>query len=295
MSSLTIGQHAISGLASSASAKTSCTVYALYNGDRLTILAKQVLCLTEKSVVLDCYQVPDIIFCFSFLVLSWRLCFEAGAGIEGLESLNAGLSCFEILNCLQWKVQREDLAFMCMMFWAIWLNRNALIHKQKVRQSREILDWVVSYLGDFQNTQSSLKCLPKDVQGSRAAVWLPPPVGSFSDKFQCSSSKGWPGLYWNWCSYLGFHGEGVGDYFEICEGIFFSAEIGVLSAVREGLIQEKLHGFSNCWVEMDAANVAAAIKDLRLCAMRSRFLNVKLFPDQGIPWRHNLASRAISS
>ncbi|KAK3199145.1 hypothetical protein Dsin_022560 [Dipteronia sinensis] len=138
-----------------------------------------------------------------------------------------GDSCFEILNCLLRKVQREDHAFMCMMLLDIWLNRNPLIHKQKVRQSGEILDWVVSYLEEFQNTQSSLKCLPKDVQGSRAAVWLPPPVGSFSDKFRCSS-KGWPGLYWNWCSYLGFHGEGVGDYFKIGEGIFFCRNRGVV-------------------------------------------------------------------
>ncbi|TXG67094.1 hypothetical protein EZV62_008369 [Acer yangbiense] len=113
-----------------------------------------------------------------------RIFYESNSPLLSLFSHHfRGLSCFEILNCLLWKVQREDLAFVCMMLWAIWLNRNALIHKQKVRHSGEILDWVVSYLEDFQNTQSSLKCLPKDIQGSRAAVWLPPPVGSFSDKF----------------------------------------------------------------------------------------------------------------
>ncbi|KAK2639160.1 hypothetical protein Ddye_026955 [Dipteronia dyeriana] len=108
---------------------------------------------------------------------------------------------------------------MCIMLWDIWLNRNALIHWQKVREQGDSgLGGQLS--GGISEYSELSQMSPKDVQGSQAAVWLHLSVGGFSDKFRCSS-KGWPGIYWNWCSNLGFHGEGVGDYFEIGEGIFF--------------------------------------------------------------------------
>ncbi|KAK3182748.1 hypothetical protein Dsin_030034 [Dipteronia sinensis] len=90
---------------------------------------------------------------------------------------------------------------------------------------------------------------------------------------------------------------------------FFSAETGEFLALRDGLLLAKQHGLNVCWVEVDAANVAAAVNDRNpsfdvagfviddvkaLCA-EVQVYKCQAIPRSGNTLAHNLASAAISS
>ncbi|TXG47531.1 hypothetical protein EZV62_026825 [Acer yangbiense] len=81
-----------------------------------------------------------------------------------------------------------------------------------------------------------------------------------------------------------------------------------LLALREGFLLAKQHGFKDCWTEVDAVNVVAAVNDCKpangvagfVTDVKASFVEVQVFkcqftPRNGNSLAHNPASVAISS
>ncbi|KAK3221039.1 hypothetical protein Dsin_015009 [Dipteronia sinensis] len=58
-----------------------------------------------------------------------------------------GISCCDVLQRLFNRGWKNDLAFVCMVMWGIWYNRNCRVHGKKVRTEYRFIRLGVGYVG----------------------------------------------------------------------------------------------------------------------------------------------------
>ncbi|KAK3206598.1 hypothetical protein Dsin_020644 [Dipteronia sinensis] len=194
-----------------------------------------------------------------------------------------------------------------MVMWGIWYNRNCRVHDKKVRQNTDLLDWVLAILEEFQTTHQKLKGGSFGKKVDSQECWSPPPHGSVKLNTDVSVRQG--------LDFIGLRAiiRNVDEKVMVASSKpfrgSFLVETGEFLALRDGLLLAKQHGLKGCWVEVDAANVAATVNDhspsfsvagfviddvKALCA-EVQVYKCQAIPRSGNTLAHNLAPATISS
>ncbi|KAK3198777.1 hypothetical protein Dsin_022192 [Dipteronia sinensis] len=161
-----------------------------------------------------------------------------------------------VLRGLFYVVKRDELALICVIFWSLWWNRNCDFHNIKKRDASELLLWVVDFLAEFQHTQQVL--IPPIISSAtlHLSVWSPPP-GKLKLNSYVAVRKG--------SQMIGLGAAIRKDNGLIVAAISkpmrgsFSAELGELLALREGLCSAKRLNLAVLVSEVDATNVVSAV------------------------------------
>ncbi|KAL5764109.1 hypothetical protein ACOSP7_016457 [Xanthoceras sorbifolium] len=193
-----------------------------------------------------------------------------------------------------------------MILWGVWSERNVVSHSKAPRLSVYLVSLSLSLLAEFQGTQKVFGSPPQPPKQLCSDPWLPPLAGSLKLNSDAAVK-------------LGSSVMGAGAVVHDGQGKivvasakpllgFFSAELGELLALREGLLLAKELNLVIEWVELDAVNVVARVFSSFPCSFVDPIIkDVKaLFRDVGVSnchsiprsrngMAHSLASLAFSS
>ncbi|KAK3183029.1 hypothetical protein Dsin_030315 [Dipteronia sinensis] len=217
-----------------------------------------------------------------------------------------GLYCDELLRWLLSKVKMEDLEVFCIVIWAIWRERNCFIHQKKSRAAGETLDWVENFLLEFQNTKRVFKAKKGRNCSMSQLAWCPPPRGSLKLNTD-AAVKHHSNFIGVGATIRDGDGKVIAALSKPISGIF-TAEMGELLAVREGLLLVKFLKLSIQWVEVDASNVdfvvnstdflggfaGCVIEDIKALSKDVGVLKCQAIPRSGNGVAHTLTALAFS-
>ncbi|KAL5759510.1 hypothetical protein ACOSQ2_018348 [Xanthoceras sorbifolium] len=227
----------------------------------------------------------------------WHFC-----GLYDLLIQFKGLEVLDILGGASGLINREQLAWVCVLMWCVWWNRNLAVHGGFVRDAVALSGWAADFFKEFQH---SLVCL----SSSPPPPPPPPPFPFGSLKLNSDVAvRVDSGLVGVGAVIRGVSGDIVAAVSKKFPG-FFSAEVGELIALREGLLLVKSLGLKICVAEVDASNVASMVNEAGSSLGDASFIveEIKVLcsevgdcrclsiPRSGNRLAHVLASSAFSS
>ncbi|KAH7575832.1 hypothetical protein JRO89_XS02G0228900 [Xanthoceras sorbifolium] len=191
-----------------------------------------------------------------------------------------GLEVLDILGGVSGLINREQLAWVCVLMWCVWWNRNLAVHGGFVRDVVALSGWAADFFKEFQHSQLNSDVA---VRVDSGLVGVGAVIRGVSGDIVAAVSKKFPG--------------------------FFSAEVGELIALREGLLLVKSLGLKICVAEVDASNVASMVNEAGSSLGDASFIveEIKVLcsevgdcrclsvPRSGNRLAHVLASSAFSS
>ncbi|KAL5733971.1 hypothetical protein ACOSP7_031832 [Xanthoceras sorbifolium] len=147
------------------------------------------------------------------------------------------ISCFELILWVFVRAKRKKFEEFCLILWGIWFERNAVIHSKNPRLNTDLVSWSLSLLSEFQGTQKVFCSPPQPPRQLCSDLWLPPPTGSLKLNTDAAIKLG-SSVLGSGAVVLDGHGKIVAALAKPLLG-FFSAEMGALLALREGLLLAK--------------------------------------------------------
>ncbi|KAL5756816.1 hypothetical protein ACOSQ2_021562 [Xanthoceras sorbifolium] len=134
-------------------------------------------------------------------------------------------------------------------FGVLKLRKNSFIHLSKPRDPADLLEWSASFL-----VPGCVSLVP-----ASSSSWIPPPPGFLKLNSDVAVNLGFPfaGIGCTIKDNLGFVVAASSKPFE---GLF-SAEVGELLALREGLLLAAGLNLKIEFVEVDAVNVVSGVSD----------------------------------
>ncbi|KAK2650302.1 hypothetical protein Ddye_017791 [Dipteronia dyeriana] len=193
-------------------------------------------------------------------------------------------------------------ALLAKQAWRLVKSKNSLF-----RPNKDLVDWVIGFLGEFQRSQ--IACNGDKQRTKKVALesWKPPPAGMVKLNTDASVKEG-HNLIGLGMVLRDNRGRVLVAASKTVQGNF-SAEIGEILALREGLGLAKQHGLFRCWVELDVANVVAAINDPKSTGSLAGFIlddvkapceevqvsKCQAISRSGNTLAHNLTSVAVST
>ena len=150
----------------------------------------------------------------------------------------------------------HDLELFLTVAWAIWFNRNRVIHNDMCSSPSQVWQMEKNLIEDFNDAASSKLCSPKP---SHLHSWSPPPPGVFKINVDGSSSdleeSSSIGVIIRDCK-----GHTVAAYCKPLQS-HFSAELVEVFAVEQGIFLARELQLSRVMLESDALSVINAIND----------------------------------
>ncbi|KAK0604832.1 hypothetical protein LWI29_019932 [Acer saccharum] len=172
------------------------------------------------------------------------------------------------------RLGKEEFCYVCMLCWSIWNARNFALQSGQSRSVEGTINAAGDLLSEFQHTCQALSISPKPlVAASRS--WCAPPPGSLKLNSDTAVKNG-----------KGFIGVGAvirDNSGKVVAAISkpvcgnFSAELGELIALQEGLLLAKRLSLSIGSVEVDAVNVAAMVNSGKTNLGDARFLRDPIY------------------
>ncbi|KAK1554535.1 hypothetical protein Q3G72_013669 [Acer saccharum] len=208
------------------------------------------------------------------------------------------------LDLIKWlldNVKKDDMEAWCMVLWSSWLNRNNFIHNNKVRAPDELLNWVFSFLKEFQSSRAISALVASSHYVIDSSCWSPPSLGSLKLNTDVAMKA--------YFSHIGIGAVIRNDKREVVPTLSkpmdgsLSAELGEYMALREGLLIAKILGFSVGWVE-DAVNVVYEVNSNRFLSsiagpvisdIKALFRDVGVINSQAIPRNRNVVAHTLAS
>ncbi|KAK3226642.1 hypothetical protein Dsin_006504 [Dipteronia sinensis] len=212
---------------------------------------------------------------------------------------------YHSLDLIRWlldNVKKDDIEAWCMVLWSSWLNRNNFIHNNKVIAPDELLNWVFSFLKEFQNSRIISTYVVSSCYVIYSSSWSPPPLGSLKLNIDVAMKANFSHIR------IGEvirndKGEVVSALSKHLDGSF-SADLREYLALREGLLLAKRPGFSVRLVEADAVNVVSVVNSNRFLSsivgpvisdVKALFRDVGVINSQAIPRNRNVVAHTLAS
>ncbi|KAL5787295.1 hypothetical protein ACOSP7_004244 [Xanthoceras sorbifolium] len=124
-----------------------------------------------------------------------------------------------------------------MILWGVWSERNAVTHSKNLRLNTDLVSWSLSLLAKFQGTQKVFGSLPQPPRKPCSDSWVPPPTGSLKVNSDVAVKPG-SSVMGSGAVVRDGKGKIVVESAKPLLG-FFSAELGELLALQEGLLLAK--------------------------------------------------------
>ncbi|PON51472.1 Ribonuclease H-like domain containing protein [Parasponia andersonii] len=150
-------------------------------------------------------------------------------------------------------VHKDTFEFFCILLWALWNNRNNVVHGRYARMEYELVDFCKSYLEEFHLSASRLACVSSLSMRPHNTHWLPHVHGQLKLNSDVAIRNG-----------SGFVDAGSvlrdGSRIVLLSWAVkirgnFSVILGELMALREGLRIALEKGFSVSIIETNAIEV----------------------------------------
>ncbi|KAL5754890.1 hypothetical protein ACOSP7_023110 [Xanthoceras sorbifolium] len=193
-----------------------------------------------------------------------------------------------------------------MILWGVWSDRNVVCHSKSPRLSADLVSWSLSLLREFQGTQKVFGSPLQPPRQPCSAPWSPPPAGSLKLNTDAAVKSDFS-VMGSGAVVRDSQGKVVAASAKPLLG-FFSAELGELLALREGLLLAKELNLIIEWVELDAVNVVARVSSSFPCSVLDPIVsdvkalfravgvsNCLAISRSGNSMAHSLASLAFSS
>ncbi|PON87286.1 Ribonuclease H-like domain containing protein [Trema orientale] len=170
-----------------------------------------------------------------------------------------------------------EVAFLevfCVLLWAIWNRRNDVLHNQNSKEAAALLDWVQSFLFEFQDGLKIVNVY-SICQGRNLVKWCKPSSGSLKLNVDAAVIKD-SGVI------------GVGGAIRDLEGLvlacwslqlvgYFDIVTSELLAIREGVRLAVEFGCPLASIESDSLSAVQAISSPSPCFAGASIVNDILF------------------
>ena len=150
----------------------------------------------------------------------------------------------------------HDLELFLTAAWAIWFNRNKVIHEDKCSSPSQVWQMAKNLIEEFNEAASTDLYTPRP---SHLYIWSPPPPGIFKIKVDGSSSdleeSSSIGVIIKDCK-----GQTVAAFYKPFQSHFTAKLVEVL-ALEQGILLAQELQLSQVMFESDALTVINAIND----------------------------------